>query len=73
METCFVCGQQFQRGPHIYNGRMIRGWGELVCDPCIKINHDGIVSESRPHIIPALRSKGVEPKLNANGFIVIPL
>lgn len=73
IKTCFVCKRRFQHGPHLYEGRMIRGWGELICDRCIKINHDGIVPASYPHVVPALRGKGINPKLNANGFIMIPL
>ena len=73
MEKCFVCEIAFQRGPHIYKGRMVEGWSELVCDGCITINHDGIVPSSYPHLLPALRAKGIQPKLNANGFIVVPV
>lgn len=71
METCFVCRRAFQYGPGRYDGRLITAWDELVCDRCMENNHGGIVPETYTHIMPALRAKGIEPRLNANGFIVI--
>jgi hypothetical protein len=72
MLDCFVCGRKFQCGPHIYNGRNAPGWDEVVCDSCRASNWDGLVPSTWPHVIPALKAKGVEVKLNANGWLDIP-
>jgi hypothetical protein len=59
-------------GPLIYNGRRITKWDTMVCSRCPERNWDGIVPEKHPDLIPHLRSRGIEVKLNARGWIDWP-
>jgi hypothetical protein len=43
----------------------------MVCTSCYESNRDGIVPEV-PHLIPYLKSRGVEVRLNATGWIDWP-
>lgn len=73
MQTCFLCRRRFQHGMHVYDGRPIHAWGGvMVCTTCCDANWDGVVPSSYPHLIQHLRSIGVEPNLNEEGFIVMP-
>jgi hypothetical protein len=71
MIKCFLCELPFQFGPHVYNGRRIPEW-DIVCSGCYKGNWDGIVPETRPHLLPYLKSKGIDVKPNAQGWIDWP-
>jgi hypothetical protein len=44
----------------------------MTCTSCYESNRDGIVPEVFPHVIPYLKSRGVEIKLNARGWINWP-
>jgi hypothetical protein len=72
MLDCFLCKRAFQFGPHIHNGKRIPEWEMMVCDGCYKGNWDGIVPGTRPHLIPYLKSRGLEVKPNAKGWIDWP-
>jgi hypothetical protein len=72
MVKCFLCETPFQFGPHIYNGRRIPEWDMMVCRGCYQGNWDGIVPESRPRLLPYLKSKGITVKPNAQGWIDWP-
>ncbi len=41
MFPCFMCGRQFQMGPHIYNGKFIDLYKISVCKGCYDSNWDG--------------------------------
>jgi len=69
---CFICNSQFQFGPHAYNGRAVNAWDIMVCTTCYNANHDGIVPATHQRLLDHLRSKGIEPKLNASGWIDWP-
>lgn len=71
-ETCSCCGMEFQRGPHIYNGQNVPGWGVPMCDTCkppFRLNYE--VSPT-PRLIAILRSKGIVITLNENGLLTTP-
>jgi hypothetical protein len=71
-EACFLCHQPFEFGSHDYQGRRIPEWDMMTCTSCYESNRDGIVPEVFPHVIPYLKSRGVEIKLNARGWIDWP-
>ena len=70
---CCVCEVPFQFGPHIYAGRKIPNWhGLMICHECDHANHDGVVPDTHPHLIPRIESLGITVILNENGWIVVP-
>ena len=71
-EACFLCHQPFEFGSHDYQGRRIPEWDMMTCTSCYESNRDGIVPEVFSHVIPYLKSRGVEIKLNARGWIDWP-
>lgn len=70
--TCFLCARNVQVGRHRYDGRMVPAWGIFICNNCRSGNWDGIVTTSAPRLIDHLKSKGIEIKLNAKGWLDIP-
>ncbi len=69
---CCVCDEPFKFGPHVYEGRPIPGWQDLmICRECEKSNHDGVVSATHPHLMQRLKSLGIEVVLNKDGWIVL--
>jgi hypothetical protein len=44
----------------------------MTCTRCYERNWDGIVPEVFPHLIPYLKSRGIEITLNARGRIGWP-
>ena len=71
-EACFLCRQAFEFGSHAYEGMKIPAWDMVVCTSCYESNRDGIVAEAFPHLIPYLKSRGVEVRLNTRGWIDWP-
>jgi len=71
-EVCFVTGKKFRYGPHIYEGRRVAAWDEMISNEAEKWNADGIVPSTYPHVIKALEEKGIEVKLNEKGWLPIP-
>jgi hypothetical protein len=71
VEACFLCHQPFEFGSQVYQGRRIPEW-DMMCTRCYERNRDGIVPELCPHLIPYLKSRGMEIKLNAGGRIDWP-
>jgi hypothetical protein len=72
MYNCFLCEGAFQFGPHVYKGQFIQQWDIMVCHGCYGGNHDGVVPGTWPHLMSHLKSKGIDIKLNARGWIVWP-
>jgi hypothetical protein len=72
METCFICSRRFQFGEGVYNGRHVSAWDVMICDGCDRGNWDGIVPQTRPHVIPSLQSRGIDTTLNSKGWLEIP-
>jgi hypothetical protein len=69
---CFLCQRAFAFGQHRYYGRHIDSWGVSICSACLEGNHDGVVPERHPQLEAHLRSKGIEVRRNAKGWIDIP-
>jgi hypothetical protein len=72
METCFLCRDEFQFGPHVYGGKWIRAWGTSVCGGCVSGSHDGMVPRTVPHLLDHLKARAIEPQYNASGWISWP-
>lgn len=72
MEECFLCKRQFQFGPQLYKGTVVKEWKIIVCDICYKANWDGIVPRTYPHLLHHLRLMDIEPQPNAKGWIDWP-
>ena len=72
MTDCFMCKRPVQVGPHRYDGRNVPAWNVFICDGCRRANWDGLVPETYPHLIEHLKSKGIDVKLNAKGWLDIP-
>ena len=69
---CVVCDQDFRFGPGVYDGRVVKSWQGAICDICDRSNYDGVVPSTHPNLMEHLRSIGIEPELNASGWIPIP-
>ena len=72
VEACFLCHQPFEFGSQVYQGRRIPELDMMTCTRCYERNRDGIVPKLCPHLIPYLKSRGMEIKLNAGGRIDWP-
>jgi hypothetical protein len=73
MYPCFVCGQSFHFGPHVYDGRAVQGWNcAAICKVCESSNQNGLMPDQWPDLIGNLQRQGVRVKLNARGRIDIP-
>ena len=72
VEACFLCRQPFEFGSQVYQGRRIPEWDMMTCTSCYEGNRDGIVPEVFPHLIPYLKSRGIDITLNARGRIDWP-
>ena len=71
-EKCFLCNKPFELGSNVDGGRTIPTWDMTVCTSCHENNRDGIVPEVRTHLIPYLKSRGIEVKRNAKGWVDWP-
>jgi hypothetical protein len=65
---CFLYSFPFQFGPHVYNGKRIAAWDVMVCDGCYRGNWDGIVPQSRPHLVPYFTIEGDRGSLQPKGL-----
>jgi hypothetical protein len=70
---CFVCDQTFGFGdrPGMYDGKPVQGWDRvMICNQCRDSNWDGLVPT--PDRLKKLAEKGIKPKYNQKGWIIIP-
>lgn len=69
--TCFICEKPFTATKRAVP---VAVWGIEVCDGCRTSNWDGIVAEMPwgQRLTAHLKIRGLEPKLNANGWIEWP-
>lgn len=72
MLKCFLCGREFQFGPHRYDGRGVPKWGITICRTCDDANWDGIVLANHPGLKRHLETRGIPITLNAKGWLDIP-
>ena len=70
MEICPVCGDQYQYGPHRYEGAWLEAYGIQVCDTCKNGNFDGWAPHLEPRLLKVLKAKGLPaPERNERGFL----
>jgi hypothetical protein len=68
--TCQVCAQQFQHGPHIYDGKYIPAYGIMVCTGCYQGNWDGWAPQFEPAVTRKLKESGKPlPPRNPQGLL----
>ena len=67
---CCCCRSDFQFGPHVYDGRKVRGYEILVCRSCYDGNWDGWSPVHERSILASLSDRGIAPPpRNANGWL----
>ncbi len=71
MMKCDVCGQQYQQGPHRYEGHKLELYGGIFCcDFCWNGNRDGWAPHYEAVLVKHLNQNGLpEPKRNAKGWL----
>lgn len=70
MIRCFMCGQEFQFGPHAYKGKHIARYNISVCEPCYDSNWDGWAPHYESRLIKYIESQGIPvPMRNEKGLI----
>ena len=52
--------------------RYIRAWDLVVCDQCYIANEGGIVPGAYPRLEAHLSAKGLNPRLNSDGWMSWP-
>ncbi len=67
---CPICGNQFQFGPHIYNGYHIPRYQITVCLSCWKTNSDGWAPHLEDRLILHLEENYLPiPERNERGLL----
>ena len=70
MLPCYICDQQFQFGPHVYDGKFIPTYELTVCRTCYSANHDGWAPHYEQKILKHLEEKGIcVPERNKSGWL----
>lgn len=71
MQECILCVRPFTLERRAIS---MRGWSAEVCEQCREWNWDGIVPDTPMgrRLSAHLRSQGIEPPLNAIGWIEWP-
>ena len=70
METCFLCGEQFQFSAGVYAGAHISGYKVMVCGICYDGNREGWASHREWQLIAHLKREGTPvPPRNAQGWL----
>lgn len=70
MFPCDICGQQFQFGCHVYDGKFIPTYKLTVCITCFNANHDGWAPHYEQKILSHLERNRVKlPERNENGWL----
>ena len=66
MQTCGLCGQNFQFGIGVYAGKHIARYNLTVCRGCWDANHDGWAPWFEAKLIAHLTAEGIQlPERNA--------
>ncbi len=70
MVRCDMCGNQFQMGPHVYDGKYIKRYDLSVCKLCYDGNWDGWGPNHEDRLIQHLKEKRISlPPRNEKGWI----
>jgi hypothetical protein len=67
---CFMCGSDFQMGPHRYEGQHIPRYNIDVCGICYKTNWDGWGPYCEERLIEHLKQQDIPiPRRNKKGWL----
>jgi len=70
MESCFLCGRNFQFGPSRYDGSFIPKYQFIVCQYCYLTAWDGWGPAWEPKILEHLEKNGLEvPTRDKDGLL----
>lgn len=71
MYPCISCGRQFQFGPHRYDGKVAKLYGNApVCNTCWNANSDGWGPSVESKLLTVLKEMGLPvPPRNENGWL----
>lgn len=70
MYKCFMCGSDFQFGPHRYKGKEIHKYNISVCNICYDMNWDGWAPEYTEKLVEHLKKEGLPiPERNPEGWL----
>lgn len=72
MFPCFLCGHDFQFGPHRYDGIAFGEWDIAICTTCHSASWDGVGPIYDAKLAQHLTALGITPRRNAKGWIVWP-
>ena len=68
--TCDACGNSFQFGPGLYNGKRNQTYDIMVCLTCHNGNWDGWAPKFEAAVTRRLKEKGLPlPQRNAKGWL----
>ncbi len=69
-EKCFLCGREFDFGPHVYDGKFLSSYKISLCMNCYNSNYDGYAANNGNKIIKHLTSMNLDvPELNSKGLL----
>ena len=69
MRECDLCRNNYQMGPHRYEGKFIPRYQLSVCGTCYDGNWDGWAPHLEATLLAHLKKKGLsEPTRNAKGW-----
>lgn len=70
MYKCDLCKNDFQHGPHRYEGHLCKLYDIVVCDTCWESNWDGWNPRHEDFLIRHLKEKGMPiPERNSKGWL----
>ena len=70
MRICDLCGNEYQQGPHRYDGFAAKLYDMVVCRSCWENNWDGWNQRHEKFLLSRLKEKGLPvPKRNDNGWL----
>lgn len=69
MFNCDLCGDSYQMGKDLYEGKQIPLYNIGVCKSCYEFNADGWASDHEEKILEHLKEKGLPvPARNEKGY-----
>jgi len=69
MQRCFMCGSEYQFGPHRYDGKYISRYQISVCRSCYDSNWDGW-AHYEPRLVAHLKANNLPiPARNEKGWL----
>ena len=70
ISACDACGQEFQFGPNVYDGKHIARYQITVCSGCYANNWDGWAPQFEAAVTRKLKKQGLPiPERNAKGWL----